>query len=130
MPISQQIFALIVSLGVILVVVEMVRQRKLREEYSVLWLVTSLIMMVLILRYDWLVVLTRLVGATLPTTVLFIGSIIFLVLLAVQFSVKLSKMTDQLKNLTQDNALLRAELDELRREAISALTVKGRVEER
>jgi hypothetical protein len=113
MPISQKIFAFLVSLGVILVVIEMVRRRRLREEYSVLWLATSAAMMVLIMRYDWLVWLTHFTGAKVPTTILFIGSIIFLVLVAVQFSVKLSKMTDQIKNLAQENALLRADLESL-----------------
>lgn len=110
MPISQKLFALFICLLVFVVTVAMVRQRRLREEYSVLWLATSLLMFVLVLRYDWLVRLTNLIGAGLPTTTLFLGSIIFLVLIAVQFSMKLSRLADQVKNLAQENALLRAEI--------------------
>lgn len=113
MPISQKLFALFVCLLVFVVTVALVRQRRLREEYSVLWLSTSLLMFVLVLRYDWLVKLTDVVGAALPTTTLFIGSIIFLVLIAVQFSMKLSRLADQVKNLAQENALLRAEVEGL-----------------
>lgn len=129
MPISQKIFAFLVSLGVILVVIEMVRRRRLREEYSVLWLATSVVMMLLILRYDWLVWLTHFTGAKVPTTILFIGSIIFLVLVAVQFSVKLSKMTDQIKNLAQENALLRADLENLPPRGMSGSVVNCDQEE-
>jgi hypothetical protein len=114
MPIRQQIFAMAVSLLVFVCTIDMVRKRKLREEYSVLWLTTSIVMFILVIRYEWLVALTQFIGAGLPTTTLFIGSIIFLVLIAVQFSIKISKLTDQLKNLTQDNALLRGELDRFR----------------
>lgn len=111
MPISQKLFALFICLLVFIVTVAMVRKRRLREEYSVLWLSTSLVMFVLVVRYDWLVILTRFIGASVPTTTLFIGSIVFLVLIAVQFSIKLSRLSDQIKNLAQDNALLRSEIE-------------------
>lgn len=110
MPLTQKIFAIAICLLVFFVTVALVRQRRLREEYSVLWLATSLVMFVLVWRYDWLAALTELIGAALPTTTLFIGSIIFLMLIAVQFSMKLSRLSDQVKNLAQENALLRAEL--------------------
>lgn len=114
MPVRQQIFALIVCVLVFLFTIDMVRRRRLREEYSALWLATSLLMFVLVLKYDWLEALTRFIGAGLPTTTLFIGSIIFLMLICVQFSIKISRLTDNVKNLAQDNALLRNELEELR----------------
>jgi hypothetical protein len=107
---SQKIFALIMCCFVFVYTLNLVRRRKLREEYSVLWLATSLLMFILVIRYEWLVALTGLIGAGLPTTTLFICSIIFLMLIAVQFSIKLSRLTDQVKNLAQENALLRTEV--------------------
>ena len=103
----QKLFALFVCGFVFLYILNLVRNRKLREEYSVLWLVTSLLMFILVLRYEWLVTLTGLIGAGLPTTTLFICSIIFLMLVTIQFSIKISHLTDQVKNLAQGNALLR-----------------------
>lgn len=111
MPIAQKIFALLVCAGIFAVTVAMVRQRRLREEYSVLWLATSVVMFVLVLRYDWLVALTNLIGAAVPTTTLFLGAIIFLLLIVMQFSIKLSDLADKVKNLAQENALLRADLE-------------------
>lgn len=110
MTVSQKIFALLVSVGVFLFIIDMIRRKKLREEYAMLWLMTSVLMLVLVLRYSWLVWLTDFIGARLVTSTLFIGAIIFLLLVAVQFSIKLSKLTDQLKNLSQENALLREEV--------------------
>lgn len=110
MPLTQKIFALIVCSLVFLLTVELVRKRRLREEYSVLWLLTSVVMFVLVLNYDWLVALTDLIGAALPTTTLFLGAILFLMLIALQFSLKLSDLSEQVKNLAQENALLRAKL--------------------
>ncbi|GAB4299305.1 MAG: hypothetical protein Fur0034_10930 [Desulfuromonadia bacterium] len=113
MPLRQQIFSLVVSFLVFVFTVEMVRKKKLREEYSVLWISTSIVMFVLILKYDWLVALTEMIGAKLPTTTLFIGSIVFLVLISVQFSMKISRLSDQIKDLVQENAILRKRLDNL-----------------
>ena len=115
MPLSQKIFALLVCCFVFVVTVNLVRKRKLREEYSVLWLVTSLLMFVLVLRYEWLVALTGFIGAGLPTTTLFICSTIFLILIAVQFSIKISHLTGQVKDLAQENALIRQEYAELKK---------------
>jgi len=110
---SQQVFALIICALVFLLVFELVRRRLLREEYSVLWLLTSVLLFIVVLRYDVLLRLTDLIGAVLPTTTLFIFGILFLVIIAVQFSIRLSKMTGQLKNLAQENSLLRLKVQGL-----------------
>jgi hypothetical protein len=111
MTLKQQIFSILVSLTVFFFTIDLVRKKRLREEYSLLWLGTSVLMLVLIIRYDWLLALTKITGAVLPTTTLFLGSILFLVLLAVQFSMKISKLESQVKNLVQENALLRFEFE-------------------
>lgn len=116
MPTTQKIFALLLSVGILLFILEMVRRKKLREEYSVLWLATGVAMLILVIKYDWLVALTDLIGAELPTSTLFLGSIIFLLLIAVQFSIKLSHLTEQSKNLAQQNALLTEQINRLEKQ--------------
>ena len=111
MTIKQQVFSILISVIVFILTIDLVRKKRLREEYSLLWLATSSAMIVLILRYDWLLALTSLIGAVLPTTTLFLGSILFLILLSVQFSIKISKLSDQVKDLVQENALLRYEFE-------------------
>ena len=111
MTVKQQIFSILVSLAVFFFTIDLVRKKQLREEYSLLWLGTSVAMLILIIRYDWLLALTKLIGAVLPTTTLFLGSILFLVLLSVQFSIKISRLSNQVKDLVQENALLRYEFE-------------------
>ena len=120
MPLQQQIFALLVSVMMFVLVIELVRRRRLREEYSVLWLATSVVIFVFVLKYDWLVALTHWIGAALPTTTLFTGALIFLTLVSIQFCIKISQLTDQVKNLSQDNALLRYRLETLARQIETA----------
>ena len=116
MPLKQQIFSLLICALVFIFTVDMVRKRKLREEYSVLWLVTSLLMFVLVIKYDLLIFITNLIGAGLPTTTMFLCGNLFLFLIAMQFSFRISKHSDQIKNLVQENALLREQLERLKKD--------------
>ncbi len=114
-PPRQRLVAILVSILILLGVLELVRQRKLREEYSALWVLTALGLLVLALNYRILVWLTHLIGAALPTSTLFFGGLIFLMLLALQFSVRLSRLTYRSRSLTRRVALLEEELRELKR---------------
>jgi hypothetical protein len=107
----QKIFAVIVSLAIFVVIISLVRDRKLRAEYSWLWLLTGFVIFVLVVWYDLLVILTAFIGAVAPTTTLFIFSILFLVLLSLHFAIKVSRLSDQLKNLAQKISLLEARMD-------------------
>lgn len=110
LPVRQQIFALIVGITVAIFILEMVRRRKLREEYSWLWLLTALCIVVLAVWYDLLVFLTRMIGAVLPTTTLFILGLIFLLLIALYSSTKISILTDKVNKLAQELAILKEEI--------------------
>ena len=116
MPIRQKIFALIAAIALCIFIVEMVRRKKLREEYSWLWLITSLGIIILVIWYDLLVFITEMIGAALPTTTLFVFGLLFLLLIALHYSVKISSLTDQVRNLAQKIAILQSELDEQRAE--------------
>lgn len=120
MPVRQKIAMMIVCSFIFFFILLLVRRRKLREEYSWLWLLTSLSLFVLVIKYGWLEHITTFIGAVLPTTTLFIGALLFLMLLCVQFSIVISKLSKQVKNLVQENALLRARIEE-----IEAVTNKG-----
>ena len=53
-------------------------------------------------------VVTRLIGAVLPTSTLFFFALILLVLVCLQFSVRITKLDDQVKKLAQALALKEA----------------------
>jgi hypothetical protein len=112
MPIRQKIFALIAAIALCIFIVEMVRRKKLREEYSWLWLLTGFGIIVLAVWYDLLVFITDMIGAALPTTTLFVFALLFLLLIALHYSIKISSLTDQVRKLAQKIAILQSELDE------------------
>jgi hypothetical protein len=111
-PIRQKIFFFTIAVMLLMVILELVRRRRLRVEYSWLWLASGLTIVLLILRYDLLVWLTDLVGAVIPTSTLFFFCILYLALLSLNYSVRLSSLTRQVKELAQEVALLRADHEE------------------
>jgi hypothetical protein len=112
MEMKPRFVALAVAVVLVVLIVELVRRRKLREEYSWLWLALSLAMLVLALWRGFLDFVTRLIGAVLSTSTLFFFAIVFLMLITIQFSVEISSLRTQVKNLAQQLAILQSTLDE------------------
>ena len=109
MLLQQKIFAIIASLSIFVVIVYLVKKGKLKEEYSWLWLLTGAVILLLVVWYDLLLLLTDLIGAVTATTTLFIFGIVFLMLITLHFAIKISTLTDQVKNLAQKISILEAE---------------------
>jgi hypothetical protein len=109
-PARQVVFFLALALILMIVILELVRRRELRIEYSWLWLASSATIIVLILRYDLLIALSRLVGVVIPTSALFFLCVLYLALLSLHYSIRISRFTQQIKDLAQEVAILRAEL--------------------
>jgi hypothetical protein len=112
MTLTQHVFAILVSLGSLVVIIELIRRRKLKEEYSFLWILTAVGMLVLSSWYELVEHLTRLSGAVSPITTLFIFGLVFLLLISVHFSTVISRLTTQVRRLAQELAILSAERDD------------------
>lgn len=111
MPIRQKLFFLSIAVALLLVILELVRRRRLRVEYSWLWIAAGSTIILLILRYDLLIRISGLVGAVIPTSTLFFLCILYLALLSLNYAVRLTDLTRQVKELAQELALLRNEAE-------------------
>ena len=114
MFLHQKVFAVVASFLLMALVIELVRRRKLREEYSWLWLLTGAVIVALVIWYDFLVVVTHLIGAIAPTTTLFIFGLLFLMLISLHYSIQISRLSHQVKEMGQQIALLKGELEDSR----------------
>jgi uncharacterized membrane protein YqjE len=103
----QKIFALFLGISIFVTILEMVRRKKLEEEYSFLWLIIGLGIVVLVLWQGLLEWLTYLIGAMAQTTTIFIFGLVILVLINLHFSIKITKLSRQVKELAQDVSLLK-----------------------
>jgi hypothetical protein len=109
----QMIFAIATSIVVFVILLELVRGRRLREEYAWLWLLTGAAMIVLLSWHRLLVFVTSAIGAVTPLTTLLIFSSLFLLAIVVHYSVIISRLTTQVKNLAQEVALLSNRMDRI-----------------
>ena len=116
----QRVFSVATSLATLLGILELVRRRKLKEEYSWLWILTALGMVALSSWFGLIERLTHLIGAVTPTTTLFLFGLLFLLLISVHYSTVLSRVTQQVRRLTQELAILSAERDEANARARAA----------
>jgi len=107
MEMKPRFVALVVSVVLVMLIVELVRRRKLREEYSWLWLSLSLAMFILALWPGLLDFVTGLIGAVLTTSTLFFFALLFLMLINIQFSMEISTLRTQVKKLAQQLAMTR-----------------------
>jgi hypothetical protein len=106
-----QIISIVGSGMILAVVFSLIRQRKLREEYALLWLAASLLLIILSLWRDLLETVARIAGVAYPPSVLFLAAIVLGFLLAMHFSVSLSRLANQNKRLTQELALLKLQIE-------------------
>jgi hypothetical protein len=106
-PVRVSIAAAIASLLLILVVLELIRGRRLKERYALLWLVTGLVLLVLSIWRGGLNTIARWLGvSSYPPAILFAAAILFVIIVLLHYSTVLSKLADQNTLLAQRIALL------------------------
>jgi hypothetical protein len=110
---ATQVVGVVFSATLLLVVLYLVRRRLLREEYTPIWVAVSVVITLVSLRLELLRELTRVLGAwTVSSTLFFLGEV-FLLLICLNYAVRLSQHADRLKDLAQESALLHAKIDRL-----------------
>lgn len=110
-----QIVAAFGAVLLALYVLDLVRRRKLSEEYSLLWVIASFVIAVLGFSTPLLVWITHALGVLGEASTVFAFGLAFAVAMLLYLSLKLSRLGFENHELTRDLALLRHELDELRR---------------
>ena len=111
------LFAILSGLALLILVLELVRRRRLREEYSWLWLLIAVGYFLVAVWPNLSVWVARLVGSANPTSAFTFLGLLFLFLLSIQFSVQISRLAEQNKDLAQQIAILDAEVRRLSGEA-------------
>ena len=112
-PVKVTIAATIASLILLLVVFELIRSRRLRERYALLWLVTGFVLVVLSAWRGGLNTIARWVGVeTYPPAILFAVASLFILAVLLHYSTVISKLSDQNSILAQRVALLESRINE------------------
>jgi hypothetical protein len=108
-----QLFAALGSAVLLALVIELIRTRRLRERYALLWLATAGVILVFAVWRSGLHELSQALGVAYPPNALFVLAILFMLILLLHFSTVISKLSDRSTLLTQRLALLEQRLREL-----------------
>lgn len=110
-PLKVSIASAIASILLLVVVFELIRSRRLRERYALLWLLTGLVLLALSVWRDGLNTIAGWFGVTgYPPAVLFAVGSLFVILVLLHYSTVISRLSDQNTILAQRLALLEERL--------------------
>ena len=110
-PSRVQFLAVAGSIGLLLFILELIRRRRLRENYSLLWLFICVIFLVFSFWRRGLELLAAAIGIAYPPSALLLLMVMGIFLILVQFSIITSDLTDKVRRLAQEVALLKQRLD-------------------
>ena len=110
-----QIFVILLGLAMLLFVLNMVRTRRLREQYSLLWLFTAVVIVLSAMFIDVVETLSHTIGIYYPPAFLFLVALLMVFVLQFHFSTVISNLREQNKSLIQDLGILQHEVRSLRR---------------
>jgi len=101
-----QVVAIIGSFVFLGLIVELIRKRRIKEEYGLLWIIVGVVFLGFSIWRPGLEVLARQLGIAYAPAAF---------LLLIQFSVAISSHNERIKNLTQELGLLRLQIAERER---------------
>lgn len=101
-----------VTFALLLLVFELVRRKRLSERYAILWLLAAATLFVLAAWKGLLTSLSHDVGISYPPSALFAVAIGLIAMILLNFSLAVSRLSDQNKILAQRLSLLQHRLEE------------------
>jgi hypothetical protein len=94
-------------------VIGLVRQRKLREKYAVLWIFLGILTIILTGFPQILVWTSQQFGVVVPANLIFSMALVLLVGVTLHLSWELSTVEDETRTLAEETAILRATTEKL-----------------
>ena len=124
MTILQRVLVVALALGVLTFTVELIRRRKLREEYSLLWLLTGMVLVAFALYPQPLYILAALLHLHY-LTVLLLVPFLFLLGIILHYSTVISRQHGRETGLAQKLAIIEWRLKELEKELANFAEVRN-----
>jgi len=105
-----QILAIVGSVLLIFFILDLIRRKRLREEFAILWLAMAAVFLVLSIFRGLLDRVSYFIGIGYPPAALFLFLIMGLMIILIHFSTAISELKDTQKKLVQEIGLLKAAL--------------------
>ena len=107
LPITIQIISLLAALLVMVFIGRLIVRGKLREEYAILWIICTIILIVFSIWRRGLEQIALTLGVFYPPSLVFLAAIFAILIFLVHLSMVVSKLQNQVKTLTQEIAFLK-----------------------
>jgi hypothetical protein len=120
-----QIVAIVITVLLFALVLELVRRRRLVERYALLWMVAAFALLVLAIWRDLLEIGSDFLGIAVPANALFLVAFAVIFVLLLHFSVATSRLGDETKILAQEVARLDEELRRMRAGSANGASADG-----
>lgn len=120
-----QIIAVIVTVLLLALVVELVRRRRLVERYALLWMSAAAFLVVLAVWNGGLEFIADLVGIQSPPNALFLLGLAVIFGLLLNFSVTFSRLSEETKILAQEVARMDREQRRIRKDGLVVAKANG-----
>ncbi len=105
-----EVFVVVIALVNVAVVVELVRRRKLRENFALLWIVVGMGGVVLSIARPLFDAVARAVGVSYGPSLLFSLALLFLLFVCMSLSLHVSRLEARTEILAEEIAFLRSDL--------------------
>ncbi len=111
-----QTIAIGASILFLLLILFLIHRKRIKEEYSLLWIFVAIVFIVFSIWRDGLDYLANLMGVSYPPAALFLILLIAVFLILIEFSIIISKLSDKNKTVVQEIGILKQELKKLQEE--------------
>ena len=111
-----QVVSLVGNIVFLLLILWSVRQKKLKEAYAMLWILIGVMMLGVSFYPNVLRWVSQYIGIVYPPATLFLLLLCGVVVILFQYSLLLSRNQEKISRLTQEIALLKNELEKLKKE--------------
>ena len=117
-PIRIQIIAIIVSFAFLFYIGRLILKGKLREEYSIVWVICTLLIIVFAFWRNGLDIIATALGVYLAPNLIFAAAIFAIFSYLLHLSVVVSNLHEKNKILAQELALIKEKLEKSKEEAV------------
>lgn len=108
------IIGVVAALAVLVLTIELLRRRALREKYAVIWLIVSLLAVVFTVFPGLLTRVSQRLGFQIPANFVFAIAALVLLVVGMQLSLEVGRLEDRSQRLAEEVGLLRLDIEQLR----------------
>lgn len=110
---ASTVLGLVGSVSALIFLLELLRRRRLREKYAVLWITVAITAIVLVAVPGLLEGLSTLVGVEVPANLVFFLALLLLLLATIQHSFEVGRLEEKTRTLAEEVGLLRLDIERI-----------------